>query len=258
MLDQQGYDVFLLYYISRFHQTSSIYGAIYGHTVAVFHDEGGKLNYITNVVGSNRETLFSIFGPFDRIDQIISNEGVRTRGRVFLYGFTHLGSIGEQMEPRNFTEAIDQLSSPPKVLNYMARNFQFNIDRRPPLSPQQLFQTKEGNTGEYVRFISYLLNQHSYNTQMLYLEITVDGIATGREIMVIYWDADDNLRSISHHGEHIMRVSQPYTSLNNLIRHVEETRSLSRGSEVRVSRFGFLTPNSTNLQPTEWITFSSK
>jgi uncharacterized protein YdcH (DUF465 family) len=255
VLDQHGYDVFLLYYMALSHEN----GDIYGHTVSVFHNEDGKLKYITNVGGPNKETLFSVFGPFDTIGQIITKEEVRIGGQVFLHGFTYLGSVGEQMEPQSFEEAINQLNKPSKILNYMTRNFQFKIDpTRPTLSPQQLFQTREGNKYDFNIFISYLLDHHGYETQMLRLEFTENDMVNGYDIIVIYRDVDNNLKSITHHGEQVMRVSQTYNSLDDLIRHVENVRSLSSSSEARVYRYGFLAPGITNLMPTEWITFSSE
>ena len=255
VLDQHGYDVFLLYYMLLSHEN----GDTYGHTVSVFHNEDGKLKYITNVGGPNMETLFSVFGPFDTIEQIIAREEVRTRGRVFLYGFTYLGSVGEQIEPHSFKEAIIQLSNPPQILNYMARNFQFKIDpTRPTLSPQQLFQTGEGNKYDFAIFISYLLDHHGYETQMLRLEFIENDMVNGYDIIVIYRDVDDNFKSITHHGKQVMRVSQTYNSLDDLIRHEENVRSLSSSSEVRVYRYGFLAPGTTNLEPTEWTTFPSE
>jgi len=251
VLDQHGYNVFLLYYMALSHEN----GNIYGHTVSVFHNEDGKLKYITNVGGPNMETLFSVFGPFDTIEQIIAREEVRIGGQVFLYGFTYLGSVGEQMEPQSFDEAISQLSNPSQILNYMTRNFQFKIDpTRPTLSPQQLFQNREGNKYDFAIFISYLLDHHDYETQMLRLEFSVNG----HDIIVIYRDADDNLRSISHHGKQIMRVSQTYNSLNDLIRHVEKVHSLNSPSEEKVYRYGFLAPGTSNLRPTKWTTFPSE
>lgn len=255
VLDQHGYDVFLLYHMFLSHEN----GEIYGHTVSVFYNEDGKLKYITNVGGPNMETLFSLFGPFDTIEQIIASEEVRIEGQVFLYGFPYLGSVGEQMEPQSFEEAISQLSTPSKILNYMTRNFQFKIDpTRPTLSPQQLFQTEEGNRFDFAIFISYLLDHHGYETQMLRLEFTENDMVNGYDIIVIYRDTDNNFRSITHHGEQVMRVSQTYNFLDDLIRHEEDVRSLSSSSEVRVYRYGFLPPGTTNLMPTEWITFSSE
>jgi len=255
VLDQHGYNVFLLYYKLLSHDN----GDIYGHTISVFYNEDGKLKYITNVVGPNMETFFSMFGPFDTIEQIIAKEEMRMGGQVFLYGFTYLGSVGEQMEPKSFEEAINQLSNPLQILNYMTRNFQFKIDpTRPTLSPQQLFQNREGNKYDFAIFISYLLDYHGYETQMLRLEFTENDIANGYDIIVIYRDVDDNLKSITHHGKQVMRVSQTYSSLDDLIRHEENARSLSSSSEIRVYRYGFLAPGTTNLMPTEWTTFSSE
>jgi len=142
VLDQHGYNVFLLYYMGLSHENEDIYG----HTISVFYNKDGKLKYITNVGGPNMETLFNIFGLFDTVEQVIAREEARTGWQIFLYGFPYRGSVGEQMEPQSFEEAINQLSNPLKILNYMTRNFQFKIDpTRPTLSPQQLFQTKEGN-----------------------------------------------------------------------------------------------------------------
>ena len=255
VLDQHGYNVFLLYYKFLSHEN----GDIYGHTVSVFYNEDGKLKYITNVGGPNMETLFNMFGPFDTIEQIIAREEVRTGWQVYLYGFTYLGSVGEQMEPQSFEEAISQLSTPSQILNYMTRNFQFKIDpTRPTLSPQQLFQTREGNKYDFAIFISYLLDHHGYETQMLCLEFTENDIVNGYDIIVIYRDVENNLKSITHHGEQVMRVSQTYNSLDDLIKHEENARSLSSSSEIRVYRYGFLTPGTTNMLPSEWTTFSSE
>ena len=255
VLYQHGYNVFLLYYMFLSHEN----GDTYGHTVSVFHNEDGKLKYITNVGGPNMETLFSMFGPFDTIEQIIAKEEMRMGGQVFLYGFTYLGSVGEQMEPQSFEEAINQLSNPLKILNYITRNFQFKIDpTRPTLSPQQLFQTREGNRFDFAIFISYLLDHHGYETQMLRLEFTENDMANGYNIIVIYRDVDNNLKSITHHGEQVMRMSQTYNSLDDLISHVENVRSLSSPYEVRVYRYGFLAPGTTNPIPTGWTTFSSE
>jgi len=93
---------------------------------------------------------------------------------------------------------------------------------------------------------------------MLRLEFTENDMANGYDIIVIYRDVDNNLKSITHHGEQVMRVSQTYNSLDELIRHEENARSLSSSSEVRVYRYGFLAPGTTNLMPTEWATFSSE
>jgi len=141
VLDQHGYNVFLLYYMGLEDEN----GNIYGHTISVFYDEDGRLKYITNVGGPNMETLFNIFGSFNTIEQVIASEEVRTGWQIFLYGFTYLGSVGEQMEPQSFEEAINQLSTPSKILNYMTRNFQSTTELMySTQSPQQLFQTREG------------------------------------------------------------------------------------------------------------------
>jgi len=254
VLDQHGYNVFLLYYMLLSHEN----GDIYGHTISVFYNEDGKLKYITNVGGPNMETLFSMFGPFDTIEQIIAREEMRMGGQIFLYGFPYRGSVGEQMEPQSFEEAINQLSNPSQILNYMTRNFQFKIDpTRPTLSPQQLFQNREGDGFDFAIFISYLLDYNGYETQMLLFEFTENDIVNGRDIIVTYQDVDENLKSITHHGEQVMRVSQTYSSLDDLIRHEENARSLSSSSEIRVYRYGFLAPGTTNLVPNEWVTFSS-
>ncbi len=255
VLDQHGYNVFLLYYMGLSHES----GDIYGHTISVFYNEDGKLKYITNLGSANGGTLFNIFGSFDTIEQVIAREEARTGWQIFLHGFTYLGSVGEQMEPQSFEEAINQLNNPLQILNYMTRNFQFKIDpTRPTLSPQQLFQTREGNRFDFAIFISYLLDHHSYETKMLRLEFTENDMVNGYDIIVIYQDVDDNLKSITHHGEQVMRVSQTYNSLDDLIRHEENVRSLSSSSEIRVYRYGFLAPGTTNLIPTEWTTFSSE
>jgi len=167
--------------------------------------------------------------------------------------------VGEQMEPQSFDEAISQLSTPSKILNYMTRNFQFKIDpTRPTLSPQQLFQNREGNKYDFAIFISYLLDYHGYETQMLRLEFTENDIANGYDIIVIYRDVDNNLKSVTHHGEQVMKVSQTYNSLDDLIRQVEKVHSLNSPSEVKVYRYGFLVPGTTNLRPTKWTTFPSE
>jgi uncharacterized protein YdcH (DUF465 family) len=255
VLDQHGYNVFLLYYKLFSHEN----GDVYGHTISVFYNEVGKLKYITNVGGPNMETLFSMFGPFDAIEQIIAKEEMRMEGQIFLYGFTYLGSVGEQIEPQSFEEAIRQLSNPSQILSYMTRNFQFKIDpTRPTLSPQQLFQTREGNKFDFAIFISYLLDHNGYETQMLHLEFTENDMVNGYDIIVIYRDVNDNFKSITHHGEQVMRVSQTYNSLDDLIRYEENARSLSSSSEIRVYRYGFLAPGKINLMPTEWTTFSSE
>jgi len=255
VLDQHGYDVFLLYYMGLSQES----GDIYGHTISVFYNEDGKLKYITNIGGPNLETLFKIFGSFDNLEQVIASEEARTGWQIFLHGFPYLGSVGEQMEPQSFEEAISQLSTPFKILNYMTRNFQFKIDpERPTQSPQQLFQNREGNKFDFSIFISYLLDRNGYETQMLRLEFTENHMENGYDIIVIYQDADNNLKSITHHGEQVMRVSQTYNSLDDLIRHEENARSLSSSYEVRVYRYGFLVPGTTNLMPTEWTTFPSE
>jgi len=79
VLDQHGYNVFLLYYMG-FSQES---GDIYGHTISVFYDEDEKLKYISNIGGPNMETLFKIFGSFDTIEQVIASEEARTGGKYF-------------------------------------------------------------------------------------------------------------------------------------------------------------------------------
>ena len=254
VLDQHGYNVFLLYYMGLSNES----GDIYGHTISVFYNEDGKLKYITNVGGPNMETLFNIFGLFDTVEQVIAREESRTGWQIFLHGFTYLGSVGEQMEPQSFEEAISQLSTPSKILNYMTRNFQWYSNLTcPTQSPQQLFQNREGNQYDFAIFISYLLDHHSYETQMLRLEFTENDMVNGCDIIVIYRDVDDNLKSITEHGKQVMRVSQAYSSLDELIRHEEEARSLSSSLEIRVFRYGFLAPGTTNLMPTEWTLFFS-
>jgi hypothetical protein len=233
-------------------------GDIFGHTISVFYDQDGKLKYITNIGDPNMETLFKIFGSFDNLGQVIASEEARTGWQIFLHGFTYLGSVGEQMDPQSFEEALSQLSTPSKILNYMTRNFQFNSNSTcPTQSPQQLFQTREGNKFDFAVFISYLLDQNSYETEMLRLEFTENDIVKGYDIIVVYWDVDNYLKSITHHGEQVMRESQAYSSLDDLIRHEEDARSLSSSSEIRVFRYGFLAPGTTNLMPIEWTLFSS-
>lgn len=151
VLDQHGYDVFLLY-----HMFSDDNDEIYGHTVCVFYTQNRKLKYITNMGISNGKTFFDMFGPFDTIEDIITQEEIRINGQIFLHGFTYLGIVGEPLKPTNFEEAVNQLTNPQQILNYITRNFQFTTDHLSQVqSPQQLFQTKEGDELEYVVFISY-------------------------------------------------------------------------------------------------------
>jgi len=93
---------------------------------------------------------------------------------------------------------------------------------------------------------------------MLRIEFTENDIVNGYDIIVIYRDIDNELKSITNHGKQVMRVSQTYNSLDDLIRHEENARSLSSSSKVRVYRYGFLAPGTTNPMPTEWTTFSSE
>jgi len=251
VLDHHDYNVFLLYYIALSNENNKIYG----HTVTVFYTQEGKLKYISNLGSSNGKTQFGIFGPFSTVEEIIAREELRIKGQVFLHGFTCLGSIGEQLEPLNFEEAISQLTNPQKILNYMTRNFEFKTDfSLSAQSPQQLFQTKQGNRFDFAVFVSYLLDYHNYDAKMLRLEFTENSAVDGCDIVVIYYDENNKLRAISHHGKQVMRISEAYNSVDELIINEENVRSIINSSEVKVYRYGFLSPGTTNLMPVDWIT----
>jgi hypothetical protein len=252
VLDQHGYDVFSLSYIAISDKSKEIYE----HTISVFKIADKKLNYITNLETFDEEALFELLGPFNTIEEIISNEEKRIKRKVFLFSFTYLDSVSEQVEPKSFEEAINQLDTPSKILSYITRNFLYKEDPKiTALSPQQLFQTRKGDRFDFASFISYLMDHHGYNTKMLRLEFTESESVNGYDIIVLYYDTDEKLRFIAHHGKQFMGVFQTYDSLDELIRDLEYVQSIITNSEIKFRRYGFLRAGITNLMPTEWIPF---
>jgi len=252
VLDQHGYDVFSLSYMAISDKSKEIYE----HTISVFKIADKKLNYITNLEAIDEEALFELLGPFNTIEEIISNEEKRIKRNVFLFGFTYLESVSEQVEPKSFEEAVNQLDTSSKILSYITRNFLYKEDREiTALSPQQLFQTRKGDKFDFAVFISYLMDHHGYKAKLLSLECTESESLNGNDIIVLYYDTDEKLRFIAHHGKQFMGVFQTYDSLDDLIRDLEYVQSIITNSEVKFSRYGFLRAGTTNLMPTEWIPF---
>jgi len=232
---------------------------VYKYTFCVFTLNDERLKYITNTFTSVEETNFESLGPFDTVDQIIINEENRVDRKIFFYGFTDLGSNTGELELKvfkEFGEVANQLDTPCKIINYINGDFIYKEDyRTEAISPQELFQGKQGNNFDFAVFISSLLESHGYNTRVLCLDPTENKSLDEYEIIVLFYDTDGKLRFISNHENILTGISQPYDSLNELLLDLEHVFSLIIDSEVKFYRYGLLEAGKTNLIPGEWKIF---
>ena len=252
VLDQHGYDVFSLSYMAISDKSKEIYE----HTISVFKTAGEKLSYITNLEAIDEDAIFELLGSFNTIEEIISNEEKRIKKKVYLFEYAYPDSMSEQVDPKSFEEAVNQLDTLSKMLSYITRNFLYKEDREiSALSPQQLFKTRRGDRFDFAVFISYLMQHQGYKVKLLLLEPTESKSLNGYEIIVLYYDTAEKLRFIAIHEKEFMGIFHAYDSLDDLMRDLEYAQSIINNYEIKFYQYGFLRAGTTNLKPSEWTPF---
>lgn len=253
VLDKHNFDVFTLYYISKFNNSDPTYGDIYGHTITIYEDSNNNYKYLTNIGDSQ----FTIYGPFDEISEIITKEEKRTDGQIFYHGYVHLGYVGEQIEYNNFTEATAELKTPTEILNYIARNFELDNNYTGSINlPEKTFQDKKGTRKDLYSLTSYIMDQNGYETKIIKYQAEIDGDQI-IDCLVTY-KVDGNWKSIidySGNKPFNLRSIKVYSSIPKMLSHIENFIDIPREEDINIIRYGLIEPGTTDFTVNEWIDF---
>lgn len=107
---------------------------------------------------------------------------------------------GNQLDVENilsFTEVVNQLDTPEKLLEYMKDNFtEAWHEGHISYSPEVFFNIKEGGCKELATFGSYVLEQHGYEVKIMLVELS--GELKGQHALTYFRDKDDTLKYITN------------------------------------------------------------
>jgi hypothetical protein len=136
----------------------------------------------------------------------------------------------------NFTEAVNKLDTPEKLVNYMRENFKSKF-REGHISylPVEFFHIKEGDCKDLATFGSYVLNQHGYDVKIMCLKLS--GELEGQHAVTVFRDKSGKLKYITNNAKDIELIE--VKSLDDIL--IRESKRL--GCEI--TRYGFVPAGST-------------
>ena len=96
-----------------------------------------------------------------------------------------------------FSEVVNQLDTPEKLLEYMRDNFtEAWHEGHISYSPEVFFDIKEGGCKELATFGSYVLDQHGYEVKIMCVKLS--GELVGQHSLTLFRDKDDKLKYITN------------------------------------------------------------
>ncbi|MCK4730528.1 MAG: hypothetical protein KAT28_04365 [Candidatus Aenigmarchaeota archaeon] len=102
----------------------------------------------------------------------------------------------------NFTETVNKLDTPEKLLVYMKNNFKFrSYEGHISYSPEEFFHLKEGDCKNLATFGSYALKQHGYEVKIMCLKLS--GELKGQHAITLFHDKDGNLKYITNNAKNL-------------------------------------------------------
>lgn len=146
---------------------------------------------------------------------------------------------GTQLDLENvlsFTEVVNKLDTPEKLLAYMKENFKYKYhEGHISYSPEEFFYIKEGGCKELATFGSYVLEQHGYEVKIMLLKLS--GELVGQHAVTLFRDKDDKLKYITNNMKYIEIIE--VESVEDVL--VRETERLG----CDITKYGFVPAGST-------------
>lgn len=137
-----------------------------------------------------------------------------------------------------FLAVVEQLDTPKKIADYMAKNFTYKENLRYTPDPYTLWQVKEGDCNDFSTFACFIANYHGYTTYQLLIIYENDNhaIAVFQDIdnygytyytvlnVLNYYDFEHNSFTdiCDYYGCHWIEY-YVYDYSMNLIKHVKKT-----------------------------------
>lgn len=135
-----------------------------------------------------------------------------------------------------FSEVVNQLDTPEKLLEYMKDNFTGAYhEGHISYSPEEFFNIKEGDCKDLATFGSYVLDQHGYEVKIMCVKLS--GELKGQHALTYFRDKDDTLKYITNNMCNIEIIK--VESVEEIL--VCETERL--GCEI--TKYGFVPAGST-------------
>ena len=101
-----------------------------------------------------------------------------------------------------FSEVVNQLDTPEKLLEYMKDNFtEAWHEGHISYSPEVFFNIKEGDCKDLATFGSYVLYQHGYEVKIMCVKLS--GELIGQHALTYFRDKDDKLKYITNNMRNI-------------------------------------------------------
>ena len=96
-----------------------------------------------------------------------------------------------------FSEVVNQLDTPEKLLEYMKDNFTGAYhEGHISYPPEEFFNIKEGDCKDLATFGSYVLDQHGYEVKIMCVKLS--GELKGQHALTYFRDKDDTLKYITN------------------------------------------------------------
>ena len=140
----------------------------------------------------------------------------------------------------NFTEVVNRLDTPEKLLTYMKENFKFKYYEGHISYPsEEFFHIKEGDCKNLATFGSYILKQHGYDVKIMCLKLSGD--LKGQHAVTLFQDKDGKLKYITNNVKNLELIE--VKSLDDIL--ARESERL----DCKITKYGFVPAGSTYV----WI-----
>ena len=141
-----------------------------------------------------------------------------------------------------FSELVNQLDTPEKLVAYMRDNFtEAWHEGHISYSPEVFFNIKEGGCKELATFGSYVLEQHGYEVKIMLIKLS--GELKGQHALTYFRDKDDTLKYITNNMCNIEIIK--VESVEEIL--AFETERLG----CKITEYGFVPAGSTYV----WVDY---
>jgi hypothetical protein len=130
------------------------------------------------------------------------------------------GVITPQL-PTTLQELINYVSTAQDLLNWMRSNISYGWPGEPDmlqwkyLSPEEVFNLKQGDCTGQSAFESHILKQHGYDCRLLWLER-----ANFSDHAVCYWQSSGSLYYVEHGFERYKGIYGPFNTVQDIGAHI--------------------------------------
>ena len=138
----------------------------------------------------------------------------------------------------NFSEVVNKLDTPEKLLAYMKENFKFKShDGHISYPPEEFFRKKEGDCKDLATFGSYVLKQHGYDVKIMCLKFS--GELKGQHAITLFYDKDRKLKYITNNAKNLELIE--VESLDEIL--AQENKRL----DCKITKYGFVSAGNTYI-----------